>query len=216
MAHIASRSSARAPEKGVFPLDHFAECKQVRQHPASSVVSGASFSSRLTLWLRSQLAAAYLRCLNQNDSEATACQELSKEYLKCRMDRYVRGKHGRSSQRASGSLGGQHNVAVHVLAACKGTSWLGKTWRSWGWGTQGVSCCLVQASLRTADPCASDNSRQGTGSGADGPQEQQSVSGSMRSERVWAECTREHGGCSSSVVIISSIAIIRRNGRPLH
>ncbi|KAL6759190.1 cytochrome c oxidase assembly protein [Haematococcus lacustris] len=50
------RSQARAPEKGVFPLDHFAECKKV--------------------------ADAYLQCINSHDGEAIPCIELSKQYLR--------------------------------------------------------------------------------------------------------------------------------------
>lgn len=30
MQHVSSRNIARTPEKGVFPLDHFNECKHVR------------------------------------------------------------------------------------------------------------------------------------------------------------------------------------------
>lgn len=51
----------RAPEKGVFPLDHFGECKQVSQD--------------------------YLACLKTNAGDASKCRELSKLYLQCRMDR---------------------------------------------------------------------------------------------------------------------------------
>ncbi|DBA71047.1 TPA: hypothetical protein ACH3X2_011473 [Trebouxia sp. C0005] len=51
----------RAPEKGVFPLDHFGECKQVSQD--------------------------YLACLKYNTGDASKCRDLSKLYLQCRMDR---------------------------------------------------------------------------------------------------------------------------------
>jgi len=54
-------AAALAPEKGVFPLDHFAECKP--------------------------LAAAYVECLRENANDAKACQGLSKSYLECRMKR---------------------------------------------------------------------------------------------------------------------------------
>jgi len=54
-------AAALAPEKGVFPLDHFAECKP--------------------------LAAAYVECLREHANDAKACQGLSKSYLECRMKR---------------------------------------------------------------------------------------------------------------------------------
>jgi cytochrome c oxidase assembly protein subunit 19 len=52
---------ARAPEKGVFPLDHFHEC--------------------------ATLAKQYLECLKSEDGQADACREISKKYLLCRMDK---------------------------------------------------------------------------------------------------------------------------------
>lgn len=54
-------AAALAPEKGVFPLDHFAECKP--------------------------LAAAYVACLRDNADDAKACARVSKAYLECRMKR---------------------------------------------------------------------------------------------------------------------------------
>eukprot|EP00197_Chlamydomonas_leiostraca_P014722 CAMPEP_0202868370 /NCGR_PEP_ID=MMETSP1391-20130828/10842_1 /ASSEMBLY_ACC=CAM_ASM_000867 /TAXON_ID=1034604 /ORGANISM="Chlamydomonas leiostraca, Strain SAG 11-49" /LENGTH=78 /DNA_ID=CAMNT_0049548535 /DNA_START=11 /DNA_END=247 /DNA_ORIENTATION=- len=60
------RSQAKAPEKGVFPLDHFQECKKI--------------------------ADAYLVCVNQHDGNTGPCQELSKQYLKCRMDKNLMAK----------------------------------------------------------------------------------------------------------------------------
>lgn len=55
------RTKAKSPEKGVFPLDHFAECKEV--------------------------ARQYLACLEAHDQDASQCIELSKAYLTCRMQR---------------------------------------------------------------------------------------------------------------------------------
>ena len=53
--------SPLAPEKGVFPLDHFGECKKGMK--------------------------AYLGCLKRHGEEASACRQLSADYLKCRMER---------------------------------------------------------------------------------------------------------------------------------
>lgn len=79
MATPASRTlTPRAPEKGVFPLDHFGECKEARRQQLSRLLS-------LTA---AQEAVAYLVCL-QNASFATeACRHLSKSYLECRMKKY--------------------------------------------------------------------------------------------------------------------------------
>ncbi|KAJ9049480.1 Cytochrome c oxidase assembly protein cox19 [Entomophthora muscae] len=49
------------PEKGSFPLDHEGECQE--------------------------LMKVYLSCLQNNKSESLSCRHLSKEYLKCRMER---------------------------------------------------------------------------------------------------------------------------------
>jgi cytochrome c oxidase assembly protein subunit 19 len=51
----------RAPEKGVFPLDHFGECKAVKEE--------------------------YMECLRRHAGDADACQDAAKRYLKCRMER---------------------------------------------------------------------------------------------------------------------------------
>ncbi|KAK9855153.1 hypothetical protein WJX84_006011 [Apatococcus fuscideae] len=52
---------AKAPEKGIFPLDHFGECKEVKE--------------------------AYLACLKEEKGAAERCKGLTQEYLQCRMDR---------------------------------------------------------------------------------------------------------------------------------
>ncbi|GAQ82352.1 hypothetical protein KFL_001090010 [Klebsormidium nitens] len=54
------------PEKGVFPLDHFGECKQHM--------------------------AAYMACLKEHGSQSEPCRELSKTYLQCRMERNLMAK----------------------------------------------------------------------------------------------------------------------------
>ena len=50
----------RPPAKGSFPLDHEGECKK---------------------WM-----IKYMECLHAADGDSTACREISKEYLRCRMD----------------------------------------------------------------------------------------------------------------------------------
>ncbi|CAI7782685.1 unnamed protein product [Closterium sp. NIES-54] len=49
------------PEKGVFPLDHFGECKEVMRE--------------------------YMECLKQHGNQSDKCRDIAKKYLQCRMDR---------------------------------------------------------------------------------------------------------------------------------
>ncbi|CAI5468324.1 unnamed protein product [Closterium sp. Yama58-4] len=49
------------PEKGVFPLDHFGECKEVMRE--------------------------YMDCLKQHGNQSDKCRDIAKKYLQCRMDR---------------------------------------------------------------------------------------------------------------------------------
>uniref|UniRef100_A0A7S0Z473 CHCH domain-containing protein n=1 Tax=Ostreococcus mediterraneus TaxID=1486918 RepID=A0A7S0Z473_9CHLO len=55
-----------APEKGVFPLDHFAECKRA--------------------------SVEYLACLDKNGADASACEALSRAYLERRMGKELMAK----------------------------------------------------------------------------------------------------------------------------
>lgn len=50
----------RPPAKGSFPLDHEGECRK---------------------WM-----VKYMECLHTADGDATSCRDISKEYLRCRMD----------------------------------------------------------------------------------------------------------------------------------
>ena len=96
---------SRPPEKGIFPLDHFGECKKVGRKrlggagpmrragaraPAAAPPRPAAQSRRCTPLPRRpglQLAHEYLACLRSNDAEASNCKELSRKYLECRMER---------------------------------------------------------------------------------------------------------------------------------
>lgn len=51
----------RPPEKGVFPLDHFGECKHVKED--------------------------YMKCLKEHAGDASACTDLARRYLECRMEK---------------------------------------------------------------------------------------------------------------------------------
>ena len=78
----------RAPEKGVFPLDHFGECKQVGvRYCACTHTLHCLVNMLVNLGL--QISQQYLACLKENANDAAKCRELSKLYLQCRMDRLV-------------------------------------------------------------------------------------------------------------------------------
>ena len=53
----------KPPERGVFPLDHEAECKQTMM--------------------------TYLQCLQKQGTNHFECRDLSAAYLQCRMDRWA-------------------------------------------------------------------------------------------------------------------------------
>mmetsp|Transcript_30896 Transcript_30896/g.52268 ORF Transcript_30896/g.52268 Transcript_30896/m.52268 type:complete len:114 (-) Transcript_30896:189-530(-) len=61
-----SRVKVKPPERGVFPLDHDGECRPYM--------------------------VKFLDCLKQNQQDQFPCQELSKAYLQCRMDRELMAK----------------------------------------------------------------------------------------------------------------------------
>ena len=87
----SSRSaSARPPEKGVFPLDHFGECKEVQElnvYATKSLL--CDFDCKLTrpLTPRLQLMQKYMACLRENNNLGERCREASKDYISCRMSR---------------------------------------------------------------------------------------------------------------------------------
>lgn len=51
----------KPPERGVFPLDHFGECKEVKDE--------------------------YMKCLKDNRKDAQKCRDVAKKYLECRMSK---------------------------------------------------------------------------------------------------------------------------------
>ena len=60
MSMGASKQVVRPPQRGIFPLDHMAECRAPME--------------------------AYLACLEENKEMHHKCRDFSKEYLQCRMD----------------------------------------------------------------------------------------------------------------------------------
>mmetsp|Transcript_9837 Transcript_9837/g.12986 ORF Transcript_9837/g.12986 Transcript_9837/m.12986 type:complete len:123 (-) Transcript_9837:235-603(-) len=56
----ASQQVVKPPQRGIFPLDHFADCKQSMEH--------------------------YLGCLKDHKDRHNECSEFSRGYLECRME----------------------------------------------------------------------------------------------------------------------------------
>ena len=54
------------PDKGSFPLDHFAECKEAME--------------------------AFMACLKANNYNQRVCRQESRDYLQCRMDNDLMAK----------------------------------------------------------------------------------------------------------------------------
>ena len=89
----------RAPEKGVFPLDHFGECKQVHDRPPTPLPllelpeshrGSPQLSTSQPPCKRhgaAQVKDDYLACLKQHNNNAQECREVAKLYLACRMER---------------------------------------------------------------------------------------------------------------------------------
>lgn len=93
-------AGAKPPEKGIFPLDHFGECKQV--------------------------ADAYLKCLKQHARDAVACQQLAKQYLQCRMDRNLMAQQdlkelGFKEQSAAGSSSSSNSSSSSLSSSKHGS-----------------------------------------------------------------------------------------------
>jgi cytochrome c oxidase assembly protein subunit 19 len=66
MSMGTSKQVVRPPQRGIFPLDHMAECTDRMQ--------------------------AYLECLQTNKDVHHLCRDLSRQYLECRMERGLMSK----------------------------------------------------------------------------------------------------------------------------
>lgn len=61
MNFSSAKQTIKPPQRGIFPLDHDAECKPFKEK--------------------------YLNCLKDGGDKHHLCRDFSKEYLQCRMDR---------------------------------------------------------------------------------------------------------------------------------
>ena len=66
MNFSSSKQFVRPPQRGIFPLDHFAECKSEKE--------------------------IYLDCLKESSQQHNKCREFSKKYLECRMEKELMAK----------------------------------------------------------------------------------------------------------------------------
>lgn len=86
MNFSGGKQYVKPPQRGIFPLDHDAECK-----PAMDV--SFRVEHRIVCVSRSHVfepsIQKYLDCLNESRDVHYKCRELSKEYLQCRMDKQL-------------------------------------------------------------------------------------------------------------------------------
>ncbi|KAK0050495.1 cytochrome c oxidase assembly protein COX19 [Biomphalaria pfeifferi] len=61
LSTFSSKSNAKPPQKGSFPLDHEGECKD--------------------------FMIKYMQCLRLNKKDTALCRKETKDYLNCRMDK---------------------------------------------------------------------------------------------------------------------------------
>jgi cytochrome c oxidase assembly protein subunit 19 len=98
----ARGNAPKPPEKGVFPLDHLGECKEVC---GREVVCGAVFRSMgggngINIVFdplpppSPQLKEAYTACLRASAADADACVAAARAYLTCRMERGLMARQG--------------------------------------------------------------------------------------------------------------------------
>ena len=66
MNFSSAKQFVRPPQRGIFPLDHFAECKPEKE--------------------------IYLSCLKESQAQHNKCREFSKKYLECRMNNELMAK----------------------------------------------------------------------------------------------------------------------------
>jgi hypothetical protein len=72
--------SATPPDRGSFPLDHEGRTLHLDGHKTLTRHSLGECKAFMT---------TYLQCLSKNKNDSTPCRPLNKEYLECRMSRYV-------------------------------------------------------------------------------------------------------------------------------
>jgi hypothetical protein len=99
MNFSSSKQFVRPPQRGIFPLDHDAECKPYMKVQLYCNILMFPFVSLLFTHALSLLAfclsnqqKVYLDCLKGEKQQHNKCRELSKEYLQCRMDSQLMAK----------------------------------------------------------------------------------------------------------------------------
>ena len=88
----ARGNAPKPPEKGVFPLDHLGECKEVGREEREREKEGGRRGQWLLIKNQHppsfpQLKEAYTACLRAASADADACVTAARAYLDCRMAR---------------------------------------------------------------------------------------------------------------------------------
>ena len=116
MSFSGGKQMVRPPQRGIFPLDHDAECKPMVQvglprwrkeycnthcpcYPWAIAIFLSFLRSVILFlliywWINSNLSILqkYLDCLKDSQDVHHKCKEFSRDYLQCRMDRQLMAK----------------------------------------------------------------------------------------------------------------------------
>ena len=86
MNFSSAKQTIKPPQRGIFPLDHDAECKPFKER--------------------------YLSCLKEGGDKHHVCRDFSKEYLQCRMDRNLMASEDLDRVRLLCGIGGVHILTI--------------------------------------------------------------------------------------------------------
>lgn len=78
------------PERGSFPLDHEGMSATILRQPSAMYTSRVSLTDHPRIGECKHIISGYLKCIKLNrGTNDEACRKLAKDYLACRMDKYV-------------------------------------------------------------------------------------------------------------------------------
>lgn len=91
MNFSSAKQSVKPPQRGIFPLDHDAECKPFMK--VRLVLFFICLVCECIMYLKKRFhVQKYISCLKDHQDKHHLCRDASKEYLQCRMDRELMAK----------------------------------------------------------------------------------------------------------------------------
>lgn len=119
----APQQSKRAPEKGVFPLDHYGECKPVMKVRdlclcmAVALLRSSRYEDSAIIDTMTHLQE-FLTCMKEHQGQHIECKALSKKYLECRMNKYVNAMDMMTDSSVNGGVN-----CLSTEVSCRRKSW---------------------------------------------------------------------------------------------